>query len=199
VAYFHAGIDTLRSKSMDRNSFDSGDWFNRVDWTCRENFFAGGLPPQADNGIDDALLAPLLADPRIKPGPREVAFACDQFRDLLRIRASSTLFRLRTADDVRRRLRFANTGPGQNPVVIAGHLEGNGYPGANFREVLYLVNVSPTAQALTLPGEAGKHYVLHPVQRIAPVDRRPLEQARYQSHGGRFTVPARTAVVYVVE
>src|SRR5262249_29160020 len=28
VAYFHAGIDILRSKSMDRNSFDSGDWFN---------------------------------------------------------------------------------------------------------------------------------------------------------------------------
>ena len=33
IAYFHAGIDVLRSKSLDRNSFDSGDWFNRIDWT----------------------------------------------------------------------------------------------------------------------------------------------------------------------
>ena len=33
VAYFHAGIDTLRSKSLDRNSYDSGDWFNRIDWS----------------------------------------------------------------------------------------------------------------------------------------------------------------------
>jgi len=32
-AYFHAGVDTLRSKSMDRNSFNSGDWFNRLDWS----------------------------------------------------------------------------------------------------------------------------------------------------------------------
>src|SRR5690606_34687426 len=31
VAYFHAGIDLLRSKSMDRNSYVSGDWFNRID------------------------------------------------------------------------------------------------------------------------------------------------------------------------
>src|SRR5690606_18778076 len=30
VAYFHAGVDTLRSKSLDRNSYDSGDWFNRI-------------------------------------------------------------------------------------------------------------------------------------------------------------------------
>ncbi|HEY8706433.1 MAG TPA: DUF3372 domain-containing protein, partial [Burkholderiaceae bacterium] len=43
VAYFHAGIDTLRSKSMDRNSYDSGDWFNRIDWTYRSNHFGSGL------------------------------------------------------------------------------------------------------------------------------------------------------------
>src|SRR5690606_42066049 len=27
-AFFHAGSDLLRSKSLDRNSYDSGDWFN---------------------------------------------------------------------------------------------------------------------------------------------------------------------------
>jgi pullulanase len=45
IAYFHAGIETLRSKSMDRNSYDSGDWFNRLDWTFQDNFFGSGLPP----------------------------------------------------------------------------------------------------------------------------------------------------------
>jgi pullulanase len=35
IAYFHAGVEMLRSKSMDRNSYDSGDWFNRLDWTSR--------------------------------------------------------------------------------------------------------------------------------------------------------------------
>ena len=32
-SFWHAGTDLLRSKSLDRNSYDSGDWFNRIDWT----------------------------------------------------------------------------------------------------------------------------------------------------------------------
>ena len=28
-----AGTDLLRSKSLDRNSYNSGDWFNRMDWS----------------------------------------------------------------------------------------------------------------------------------------------------------------------
>ena len=32
-SFWHAGNDILRSKSLDRNSYDSGDWFNRVDWS----------------------------------------------------------------------------------------------------------------------------------------------------------------------
>ena len=50
VTYFHAGIDTLRSKSMDRNSYNSGDWFNRLDWTYSDNYFGTGLPPAGQNG-----------------------------------------------------------------------------------------------------------------------------------------------------
>ena len=33
VAYYHAGMDLLRTNRLDRNSFDSGDWFNRIDWS----------------------------------------------------------------------------------------------------------------------------------------------------------------------
>ena len=61
VAYFHAGMELLRSKSLDRNSFDSGDWFNRIDWTATDNHFGTGLPPAPENGRDYALLRPLLA------------------------------------------------------------------------------------------------------------------------------------------
>jgi pullulanase len=34
-----AGDDLLRSKSLDRDSYNSGDWFNRVDWTGGDNNF----------------------------------------------------------------------------------------------------------------------------------------------------------------
>ena len=200
VAYFHAGIDTLRSKSLDRNSFDSGDWFNRLDWSYQDNHFGTGLPRMEDNGADWALMRPLLADARITPTSREIEFTRDALRDLLRIRASSTLFRLRTAEDVAQRLRFLNTGPDQNPVVIAGHLDGVGYPGAAFREILYLVNVDKHAQTLLLPSERHKLYVLHPVHRAeGAADLRPRQAARYDADTGRFIVPPRTAVVYVVQ
>jgi hypothetical protein len=122
----------------------------------------------------------------------------DAFRDLLRIRGSSTLFRMRSADDVAQRLAFRNVGPDQDASVVVAHLDGRGYPGAGFSDILYLVNVSPRGQLLVLPDEARKPYVLHPVQRArGAVDRRPM-QARIDAATGRFTVPARTAVVYVI-
>src|SRR5690606_17798429 len=33
VPFFQAADDLLRSKSLDRNSYNSGDWFNAIDWT----------------------------------------------------------------------------------------------------------------------------------------------------------------------
>ena len=198
VAYFHAGTDVLRSKSLDRNSFDSGDWFNRLDWTYTDNGFGAGLPPAQDNGKDWDLLRPVLRNPNAKPSPADIAWMRDAFRDLLRIRASTPLFRLRGAQDVRARLAFRNTGPGQDPAVIAGHLDGRGMD-AGFDAVLYLFNVAPDARVLALPEEAGKRYVLHPVQAApAAVDARP-RQARYEAATGRFEVPGRSVVVFVVK
>ncbi len=204
VAYFHAGIDTLRSKSLDRNSFDSGDWFNRLDWTYQDNYFGTGLPPAKDNAANWDLMRPLLADASLRPRPSEIAFARDQFRDLLRIRASSRLFRLQRADEVKQRLGFPNSGRTQNPLVVVGHLQAGDATdtgeGEAFREILYLINASPEAQTLDLPSQAGKAYVLHPVHRDAgAADPRPRRDARFERGSGRFVVPARTAVVYVVE
>ncbi len=198
VAYFHAGIDVLRSKSMDRNSFDSGDWFNRLDWTYQTNFFGTGLPPKADNGESWLLMQPLLANDTLRPAPSDIVFARDVTRDLLAVRESSTLFRLRTAADIRQRLTFPNTGTAQNPVVLVGHVNGKGYPGSVFKDVLYLINVDKQPQDITIPEEAGKAYQLHPVQAAgSAADARVRTGARFETGSGRFTVPARSTVVFV--
>ena len=197
VAYYHAGFDILRSKSLDRNSFESGDWFNRLDWTYQDNYFGTGLPPAADNGKDYALIKPLLANAALKPTPVDIAFARDTFRDLLRIRASSTLFRLRTANDVRQRLHFFNTGPQQVPTVLAARLDGEGYDGAAFRTVAYFINVDKVAQSVIASGEAGKAYRLHPVHAARGAADKRAAEARYDAATGRFTIPPRTAVVFV--
>jgi pullulanase/glycogen debranching enzyme len=199
VAYFHAGIDTLRSKSMDRDSYNSGDWFNRLDWSYSDNYFGVGAPVQDKNGDNWGIIKPLLTNPAIKPTGTEIAWTRDAFRDLLKIRSSSALFRLRTGDDVKARLTFHNNGSTQIPTVLAGHLNGVGYAGAGFKEVLYLVNVDKVAQTVTIDALKGKAFVLHPVHTSAgAADKRPATSASYASASGAFTVPPRTALVYVV-
>jgi hypothetical protein len=144
-------------------------------------------------------MQPLLAKAALRPSPADIAFARDATRDLLAIRDSSTLFRLRTAADIRQRLTFPNTGPTQNPVVLVGHLNGQGYTGANFKDLLYLINVDKVAHDITLPQEAGKAYQLHPLQAASTcADARVRTQARADFKTGRFSVPARTTAVFVV-
>lgn len=197
VAYFHAGVDTLRSKSLDGNSFDSGDWFNRIDWSYQDNTFGTGLPPAADNRANYAWMKPLLSNPGLKPGPQHIALARDLFREWLQIRASTSLLRMANADDIVQRLRFFNTGAAQNPVLQVVHLQGRGYPGARFAEVLYVVNVDRQAHSLTLPDEAGKRYRLHPVQQRSR-DAHLVQQTRFDRGTGRFDIPARSAAVFVL-
>jgi len=198
VAYFHAGFDILRSKSLDRNSFESGDWFNRLDWTYQDNYYGTGLPPAADNGKDYALIKPILRNAAIKPAPADIAWARDAFRDLLSIRSSSTLFRLRSSEDIKQRLRFFNNGPQQVATVIAAHIDGKAYPGARFKSITYLINVDKTAQTITVAEQKNRNYTLHPVHTgMAAADKRVASEARYDKTSGSYTIPARSAVVFV--
>jgi len=199
IAYYHAGIDVLRSKSLDRNSFNSGDWFNRLDWRYQDNYYGTGLPPASDNGKDYALLKPLLGNAAIKPAPADIAFARDAFRDLLAVRASSTLFRLPTAAEIRGRLRFFNTGAQQVPTVAAAHLDGRGYEGAHFNGIAYFINVDKIGHTVTDPQAVGKRMRLHPVFMADGVADKRATQATFDSASGSYEIPPRTAVVFVEE
>jgi pullulanase len=198
VAYWHAGIELLRSKSLDRNSYDSGDWFNRLDFSLQDNGFAAGLPRQADNGHTWAQMRPVLADGSIKPGTAQIRFTRDAFLDLMRIRASTTLLRLRSAADVMQRLRFFNTGPQQVATVVAAHVDGRGLEGANFAGLVYLVNADVKEQRIAAPELAGQAWVLHPVHLAATAaDPRPAAAARWDAARAEFTIPPRTALAWV--
>src|SRR6185295_6728357 len=108
-----------RSKSLDRDSFNSGDWFNKIDWTYASNNWGVGLPSAEKNQSNWPVMQPLLANPALKASPANIQTAVHQLREILEIRKSSDLFHLPTAADVASRLRFWNTGPSQVPGVIA--------------------------------------------------------------------------------
>jgi pullulanase len=200
IAYFHAGQEILRSKSLDRNSYDSGDWFNRLDFSLQDNGFGAGLPPERDNKEHWPAMKPLLAaSADIKPTRTEIVWTRDAFLDLMRIRASTPLFRLRSADDVVQRRAFHNTGAAQNPNVLVGYLDGAGMANANFREVLYAINAAPTGQTIALDTLKNKAFVLHPVHLGPQAADARAREASFDAASGQLTVPARTAVVFVVD
>jgi pullulanase-type alpha-1,6-glucosidase len=197
VTMWHAGSDLLRSKSLDRNSYDSGDWFNRIDWTARESTWGSGLPPAADNAPKWPYARPLLADPALRPGPRDLATAAARAGDLLRIRQSSPLFRLPTAAAIRQRVGFPLGGPAQTPGVVVMTLDDTAGADLDRRweRIVVVLNASPAATTQTVPGQAGRAFGLHPVQAGGgdPV----VRTSGYDRATGSFRVPARTAAVFV--
>ena len=189
VPFFHAGQELLRSKSLDRNSFDSGDWFNLLDLSYGKNGWGRGLPPAWDNEANWPEARPLLADPALNPAPQHIRAALAQFEELLRMRASSPLFRLRTAQDVADRVAFHNTGPRQVPGLIVMSLVGDR------STLVVLFNATPRAQSF--PAPVNGVFTLHPVQRDSadPV----VRGARFDAATRAFAVPARTTAVFISE
>lgn len=113
-ALSQAGTDLLRSKSLDRNSYDSGDWFNAIHWDCRDgNGFGRGLPPAADNEDKWPYAKSLLTAPALTPGCAQINGASAAYQDLLRIRATEPEFSLASTDAVRSALTFPLSGPGR--------------------------------------------------------------------------------------
>ena len=81
-----SGDDLLRSKSLDRDSYNSGDHFNRIDWTGGDNNFAVGLPVASKNQYGWPYKRKLLANPMVKPTPAHIQTATQVFQLMLKIR-----------------------------------------------------------------------------------------------------------------
>ncbi len=115
VPFIHLGSDILRSKSMQRDSYDSGDWFNAVDFSYQDNNWNKGLPRADKDGDNWPLIRRIIVDPQAKPGAADIVAAKRRFLELLKIRSDSALFQLDSAR-VKRRLRFTTLAPNSSPA-----------------------------------------------------------------------------------
>ena len=174
-SFWHAGADLLRSKSLDRNSYNSGDWFNLLDLSGQDNGFGRGLPPAADNEAKWPFQQPLLADPALKPTPADIATASKAADDLLKLRFSTPLFRLGSADLIEQKVGFPGSGPDADPGVVVMTIDDE--PGwdpstrwwakdvdKKLDGVLVVVNASDEATTQTVSSLAGHKLTLSPVQ-----------------------------------
>lgn len=122
IPFFDSGIEILRSKSGDQNSYDSGDWYNGIQWNLSENGWGRGLPPQFSNPKSDWLFwQPRLVDSNLQSTTKDQERALKAFSQLLAIRSSSKLFRLSSGSEIQRRVQFLETdlGPMQPPGFLA--------------------------------------------------------------------------------
>jgi pullulanase-type alpha-1,6-glucosidase len=195
VPFVHAGQEFLRSKSLDHDSYNSGDWFNAIDWRFGTVNWGKGLPVANRNEEHWPLMRPLLANPELEPEPAHSELAVAMFLELLAIRRSSPLFRLRSAKDIGERVSFHNTGPGQVPGLIVMSLsDPAGDIDSAYAQVVVLFNANDEAVEFHTP-ITGAFFELHPVQAGSadPV----VRGAAYEDRA--FHVPARTMAVFVRE
>jgi pullulanase/glycogen debranching enzyme len=185
-ALSQAGTDLLRSKSLDRNSFDSGDWYNAVHWDCHDgNGFGRGLPPAWDNADKWQYAKPLLTREALTPGCRQIRAATAAYQDLLTISRTEDAFSMRTAEQVQRELSFPLSGTdGQTPGVVL----------MQAGDLVVVFNATPGRQQLAVPSLTGGDYTLHPVQASGSDD--VVKSARYTAATGTFAVPGRTVAVF---
>jgi pullulanase/glycogen debranching enzyme len=197
VPFVHAGSELLRSKSLDRNSYNSGDWFNRLDFTYATNNWGVGLPPARDNQGSWPFIRPLLANPALRPSAANIRAELNRFRELLEIRKSSRLFRLRTGGEIEQRLTFRNAGPDQVPGLIVMELSDVPAPDLDpaAEAIIVFFNATDDEQLVTYSDLRGRHFRLHRTQRTS--DDVVAEVAQFVPGQGRFRVPPRTTAVFV--
>ncbi|WP_100657488.1 pullulanase-type alpha-1,6-glucosidase [Alteromonas flava] len=205
IPFLQMGGDMLRSKSMDRNTYDSGDWFNYVDFTQQTNNWNVGLPLAQDNQGRWNEMATFIYAPERAAGMTDIEFASVVFKELLQIRKSSSLFRLTTAQDIIQRLGFHNIGSRQQQGLILMSLDDGITPDSD----IMLTDIDPMHDAIVVAVNSGYEeksitvntatgFELHSIH-ASSVD--PMVRSASFAEGdegsGTFTIPALTMAVFV--
>lgn len=207
VPFVQMGSELLRSKSMSPNSYNAGDWFNKVDFTKQTNNWGVGLPPELRDGVTDAYVSGLFANPETKAEASHIAQASEVFEEFLSIASGSPLFSLETAEQVIDRVGFHDGGKTQVAGLIVmsiddgvGTVAGTDATArtdldSSTDAVVVVINATATAQSPKVKTAAG--FVLHQVQQASadPVVR--TASFAVDGENGVFNVPAYTTAVFV--
>ena len=197
-SFWSAGTELLRSKSLDRDSYNSGDWFNAIDFTGQSNGFGRGLPPASRNEGSWAIQGPLLQDDWLRPSPEEIAAARSQALDLLRLRASTPLFSLGSARLIQDKLSFPGAGfgaPAGVIVMLIDDTRGGQDVDPELDAVLVVINASGQTLTQPLPELTGRDFRLSPIQAEGADE--VVRRTGFDRASGTISVPARTVAVLV--
>lgn len=193
IPFYQAGTDLLRSKSLDRNSYDSGDWYNAIDFSMKTNTWAKGLSNARENRGNWDQHREFLTNPNIEISQADMELVHQLFLEQLMIRYSSPLFRLQTAEQVNNRVAFHNTGPEQVPGIIAMTISDGFCTETDLDEsldgILVLFNADTTDKSIELDLGDMKMHRIHSRGKDSV-------QKQTAISNGTFTIPGLTATVF---
>ena len=197
-SFWASGTEMLRSKSLDRDSFNSGDYYNAIDWTMHDNGFGHGLPVKSKNGAAWDHMRPLLENPDLKPSPEQIDSSSEIAMDFLRVRSSSRLFTLGSADLIRSKVSFPNSGEGAVDGTIVMLINDEAGAGSDVDAALdgalVVFNATDKTMTTAVDGLAGRVFKLHEAQ--ANGSDAVVKDASFDAKTGSVTVPARTVAVF---
>jgi pullulanase-type alpha-1,6-glucosidase len=194
VPFLHMGCEFLRSKSFLRDSYDYGDWFNAVDFSKQSNNYDVGLPPEEKDKDNWLVIEDVLqkSEGRDHVTPAQISLSNSLFLDFIKIRSSSPLFRLRTADEIIKRVSFPNAGANHQAGLVVMKIDNSDLViDPAIKQIVVVFNNGATQQ--TFAYEGAKQFKLHPVQ--AKGTDAVVKTSKISSKG--FTVPAFTVAVFV--
>nr|WP_211092026.1 pullulanase-type alpha-1,6-glucosidase [Vibrio agarilyticus] len=196
IPFIHMGSELLRSKSMQRDSYDSGDWFNRVYFDGSDNNWNVGLPREDKDGANWDLIKTILTDSTAKPTTDDIELTKQQFLELLKIRSDSELFRLPSAQEVMARVDFRNVGKDQTEGLIVMSIDDGKSAGGDidtkYDAIVVVINATKDEQTPKIAGAEG--FVLHSIQQQSADG--TVKEASFAD--STFTVPALTTAVFVL-
>jgi pullulanase len=186
IPFVESGTELLRSKNGDQDSYDSGDFFNRINWAGETNFWGTGLPPAWKNIDDWSFWQPRLQEPLIQPSPELIEQTAKYLEALLRLRKSSSLFQLNTLDEISRQLSFIDDANKPEPGLIAMLLQNNS------ESLLVFFNAAREDRVFS-HSLLKQAWVMHPLfdERID----KDLSRVSTDTTNGTITLPGRSTVV----
>lgn len=156
VPFLHMGSELLRSKSMQRDSYDSGDWYNKVDFTLEDNNWNKGLPRADKDSSNYDIITKVIegSGEKAKPTSQDMKDMVSFYQELANLRQSYPLITLGTGKEVNARVDFHNTGAAQEPGLIVMSIDNGKDSGEDLDSTLdamvIVINATPKVQTFDI-------------------------------------------------
>lgn len=191
IPFTHQGVELLRSKSMERDSYNSGDWYNRVDYSLQDNNWNKGLPRKDKDGHNFGIIQRVLDGhgANAKPKPENIQAMVSYYKELASLRAYYPLLTLGTGKEVKKRIDFMNVGHGQIPSLILMTIDNGINSGCDLDKridgIIVIINASPNEHHF----DTGIEQL-----RLSPLHKTNLK-ANAKVKGSTVIIPAWTPLV----